>query len=279
MLLSALLRAQQPKRLDEVSASNNLTHHALACPAAATSGHHFKVNHTVLCVPQKNGNRNWGGFIFYWRHGKPPASVQAVLGDMHHFDSKTYGDGDGDAYIIARSPYARFLSEYLNHQSSGCISKAGLGCNRVKGPPTQSAFRSFAESTLTRGEKAACGINHHLCSQVRLCASRTCLDTPPFILKLENQAQWFDWFVNRVGVGGNGLYGEAWKKFSGQSGFYLPPSASTVAVGHAHATNASGRLATYYTEDIANLVTGAYRHDFEAFGYCKGYHCIVNGSW
>ena len=140
------------------------TRRDIACrDALATSkGHHFPLNDHTLCVPQKNGNRNWGALVYYNKHGKPPASADALLaemGDRHLYNTHSYPSETTtrrDKYVIARNPYARFLSEYLEHHSAGCVGGAGRGCvgsmDPTKHPealvtPTRESFGAWAEQT------------------------------------------------------------------------------------------------------------------------------------
>ena len=105
----------------QLSDFSGQTRRDIACrDALATSkGHHFPLNDHTLCVPQKNGNRNWGALVYYNKHGKPPESADALLAAMEHphFDNTHSYPSETttrrDKYVIARNPYARFLSEYL----------------------------------------------------------------------------------------------------------------------------------------------------------------------
>ena len=122
-----------------------------------------------------------------------------------------------------------------------------------------------------------CAQNHHVCSQMRSCTPH-CVAWPPIILKLERQAEWFNFFVEHAGINRTGLFGDAWLPISGKPGFYFPPGAEGTTTGNVHPTNATGRLAEFYTERTAHLVAEAYIHDFRYFDYCKGYHCLVEGD-
>jgi hypothetical protein len=153
--------------------------------------------------------------VYYNKHGKPPASADVLLAAMEHphFDNTHSYPSETttrrDKYVIARNPYARFLSEYLEHHSNGCVGGAGRGCVGSKDPtkhpealvkPTRETFGAWAEQTLKHGgEPYACAHNHHVCSQMRSCAPQ-CLAWPPIVLKLERQAEWFEFFVGHVGA-------------------------------------------------------------------------------
>ena len=45
-----------------------------------SKAHHIVIKKATLCVPQKNGNRNWGGLAYYALHGKPPKSIELARG-------------------------------------------------------------------------------------------------------------------------------------------------------------------------------------------------------
>ena len=96
-------------------------------------------------------------------------------------------------------------------------------------------------------------------------------------IDVDRQAEWFEFFVGHAGINRSGLFGDAWLPISGKPGFYFPPGAGT-ATGNVHPTNATGRLAEFYTERTAHLVAESYIHDFRYFDYCKGYHCLVEGD-
>jgi len=252
-----------------------------------------------LCVPQKNGNRNWGGFAYYARHHTPPKNAEKVFHAMLHEPLFDVGEnqhgklrgrvkkyppnekhGYADVYILARNPYARVLSQFLNHKADGCVdSSRRQGCDGTRPEPTPQYFERYvSDSMKERDATTTCKRDHHLCSQTLICAPR-CVEGPT-ILKLERQEAWWDGFVNATGVDRSGLVGESWRGFSGAPAFYEPPSAKgrATAVGHVHATNATARLAELYTPEAAALVTATYADDFAAFGYCAGYACIARGQ-
>jgi hypothetical protein len=253
-----------------------------------------------LCVPQKNGNRNFAGFAYYARHHTPPKNAQNVLHAMNNEPLFDVGEnaqgklrgrvkkyppnekhGYADVYILARNPYARVLSQFLNHKADGCVdSSCKLSISKGTRPePTPQYFERYvSDSMKERDATTTCKRDHHLCSQTLICAPR-CVESPT-ILKLERQEAWWDGFVNATGVDRSGLVGESWRGFSGAPAFYERPSAAgrATAVGHVHATNATARLAELYTPEAAALVTATYADDFAAFGYCAGYACIARGQ-
>ena len=130
------------------------------------------------------------------------------------------------------------------------------------------------QSTLAAGAARACLSNHHLCPQTSICGPR-CLDAPPRVLKLETMATWFDGFVDDAGVDRAGLFGDAWRGFAGQSGFYLP---APVVTDNVHPTNATGRLLEFYTAETAAVVAATYADDFAYFGYCATFACLAAGG-
>jgi len=110
---------------------------------------------------------------------------------------------------------------------------------------------------------------------VSICGPK-CLGRPWTSLKLETQPEWFEGLVARLGLDRGGLFGRAWRAFAGQDAFYLAHAGPTI--DHVHPTNASGRLAEFYTEASAAVVAETYADDFDVFGYCRGFECIRNGT-
>ena len=74
----------------------------------------------ILCVPQKNGNKQFGGLVSMhaaWNNKKPPVSGEQVDGDMSRFErhghvlqKQTGNHHQEHVYFVARNPYTRILS-------------------------------------------------------------------------------------------------------------------------------------------------------------------------
>ena len=241
----------------------------------------------MLCVPQKNGNRNWAGFIFYLHNRRAPINVDEVLDAMSTFELKKGRQGD-DVYVVARDPYSRALSNYLNHEAiGGCVGSSAanggqLGCKTADAADTHAQkraaspqrFEAWLEAALAGGADAACQRDRHMCAQTTICGLR-CLDWPPVILQLEQQPRWFGHLLQRLDVKRSKLVGDAWRSFSGQPGFYFEPTGDAVVLDAVHATNATGRLGELYTNRTIDLVDATYHDDFCILDYCKGRHCIA----
>ena len=189
-------------------------------------------------------------------------------------------------------PRATLEKNRRYHQSNGCVGGEHKNCRvggrkeeptpgrfRRRGPPRAGRPRAppasrYVQSTLAAGAARACLSNHHLCPQTSICGPR-CLEAPPRVLKLETMATWFDGFVDDAGVDRAGLFGDAWRGFAGQPGFYLP---APVVTDNVHPTNATGRLLEFYTAETAAVVAATYADDFAYFGYCATFACLAAGG-
>lgn len=240
--------------------------HLFRPPAAGSDpGAHF-------CVPQKNGNRNWGALFLFLHEGSPPTTVTQVVHSLSTFSVKFDRTEPIQRFLFARNPYTRILSQYLNHIAGDCV-RGSLGCNQNKG----SRGLTFEDYVLgikkamggenRRGGKSLCSVDHHLCPQLDSC-SLPCAKQAPRMLKLERQPLWFDCLMGHLGLTWEDLTGEQWRKFAGKPYYYeKPQTESSMYVGPAHGTNASGRVGEHYTPQAARIVTELYRDDLALLGY------------
>eukprot|EP00873_Tetraselmis_striata_P015730 jgi/Tetstr1/435994/TSEL_024875.t1 len=201
-----------------------------------------------FCVPQKNGNRMWGGLLFAMHTNKKPSSAKEVINKMHMFGQPGgTNSGDYTTWFFSRNPYSRILSVYLNkvvgdcgdeHHSSKDIWKRGCGewsvrpgdlkymkvptvgkndcstleeCQRVQ-------FAEFVKElhhVATRhGGPRLCEMNHHLCPQ-----AISCLKYPnTYQLKLEREVVWYACLLQKFGL--TELAASGWEDFTGRSCFY-----------------------------------------------------------
>ena len=91
-----------PNRGEKSLMINNDRAHFFQLPSPANS----QGKNSTICIPQKNGNRNWGGFAFAaWRR-RAPASIDAMLKDMRHWERHSLTVDDTiQEYFFARDPY------------------------------------------------------------------------------------------------------------------------------------------------------------------------------
>ena len=252
-----------------------------------------------LCVPQKCGNKNWGGLAFFMLRGRPPrnstesraseADFEVPIGQWQpSLRSKgVVAAASEHVLMMARNPYARVLAHYLNFHADGCVDPGGQSCWRGQ-PPTRERFEGWVLATLARpggggngGGRAAsgsarrspikaheaCATNRNLCPQVNGCGLR-CFGRPPTVLKLEEQPRWWPRLLETLQVGPADLEGEAWRGFSGQPAFYRAPrDAAASTLGNVHATNATARIHEFYSPAAAEIVTAVYRDDIVSLGY------------
>ena len=103
-----------------------------------------------LCVPQKNGNRNFGALLHAAWVGSPPADEKDLLEHMHRYDLPAGKLRNGHIYFVARNPYARLLSEFLNHQVGQCV-RGSLGCAATTNlPANRTGFETWVSTLYQR---------------------------------------------------------------------------------------------------------------------------------
>ncbi|CAJ1372347.1 unnamed protein product [Effrenium voratum] len=262
-------------------------------PAALAAGHFYAhrfrlpspVENIVLCIPQKNGNRYFGALMHLLHFGGAPGSVDEMLQGMSRYDHTLVQETDR-VWILARNPYSRILSLYLQKVANAC-KFGSLGCNdweeqmklaSIMGydaskPPSFPAFVELMAEMILRLQAngiTACLLNKHFCSQTSGCAWREAKEL--LVLKLEQQWQWFWPLVRALGLTSEQLMGEAWRVFSGMPCLYGRNCTDRVAptpplVDRIHGTGASQLLAEHYTPRAAALVREIYKADFELLRY------------
>lgn len=185
--------------------------------------------HPLLCVPQKNGNKQFGGLVYSAWHNKPAKDGYQVDSDMKHWeihslDPTKSASHKSHVYFVARNPYTRILSMYLQKVVNACISGGQKGCNKPKGwhgikPST--SFERFVEIIEKRVEKrgSLCGISHHVCQQVETCLTNTLPAAQVTVIRVEEESCWFPCLVQQIGVKPKVL-SKGWEQFSGQSCYY-----------------------------------------------------------
>jgi len=243
----------------------------------------------LLCVPQKNGNKQFGGFVYAAWNKKPAISGEGVDRDMGHWEHHKLSNGkkskESHVYFVARNPYSRVLSLYLQKVVSACISDDPTGSYRCarngwRGIRADTSFKDFVtiiDERLTR-KKSLCEMNAHLCQQVESCLTTTLSAKEVTIIRLEEQSCWFPCLVKQIGIK-SALLSNGWDAFSGSSCYYTATddckdmlrSIDPTRVGHLHgtihATGASSRLAEHYDAETATIVSRWYADDFRILGY------------
>ena len=262
------------------------------CPNAHRDG--------VLCVPQKNGNREFGALVYASRHNRPPTLQEAFSArDMKKWSLKESDvDSNKKVYFIARNPYTRMLSLYRDKvlkSNKAASESSGKERSKVRGLlfnglsfHENTTFAEFVATISTEMEntnRTLCDIDHHLCPQVTSCLSTTSNAGEVVVMKLEEQSFWFNCFIDDVAMDMSLLRGEEWIAYSGMPCYYAPSGscssdASTVsmdtsevevATGHYHSTGSSqlSTIVANYDEATAERVTNLYADDFAALGYPK----------
>ena len=218
-----------------MGANQHLEARSLLCQA-----HRLRLpnSSSVLCVPQKNGNRNFGGLVARLWTGNVPTPGRAK-DVMVPFDNTTV-TALTDMLLIARDPRSRLLAFYL-HQiypltsgASYCLSHQSCRDHAIKigfDPKYPPHFAQFVELVARRTKERGgdiCFVEHHLCLQVSGCVfgARARSTT---VLKLEEMPLWYANFAAHVGIGPEELDGDQWRPYTNQPCFYSTQSESCVA--------------------------------------------------
>ena len=261
-----------------------------------------KHGRSVLCVPQKNGNRDFMLLLYALYYGAPPESSAAMdyaLGvtatsasGKRPLSFSTVDAGD-DVYFVSRNPFARLLSLYLDkvlrcfhvgdrdpeaapgaHCSHDLLKLSGAfdGFEPRRRPRDAPSFPRFValvdNATRTRD---LCALDHHLCTQVSGCALSGAKSVT--VLRLEDEADWFPCLARKLGF--PDLAGEGWRKWKAQPCFFAPsgncgdaPGAPRAkVVGSVHATDATSKIDDYYDVAAADVARRLYADDFALLGY------------
>ena len=88
---------------------------------------------TTICVPQKNGNRNFGGLVYAANHQRAPFDYDDMKVSLSCFDHRMPMANCSRVYIIARNPFTRLmLSTLPRHTSFGTLRVVMLGVARSR---------------------------------------------------------------------------------------------------------------------------------------------------
>ena len=263
-----------------------------------------------LCVPQKNGGRQFTALLYASWMGKPPQNIQHVT---ERIDSKSKNfngwqqynvkEQNSIVYMIARNPYSRLLSLYMQKIKGSCTSDTKLGCGgRTMGFNHNDSFVTFvkgiynmttmvtttttttttATTTIMTTSGGLCNINLHLCKQIDICIPTTMSSKKFILLKLEQQSEWFNCFIEKIAINETVLqYG--WENFTSnrRQCYYAPTGiceqqqkgggngGGILITGDVHATGSSNIniLREHYTSETAALVRKLYADDFRILNY------------
>lgn len=244
------------------------------------------LDNTFLCVPSKNGNKNWGGLFYKLWYGKVLQSDAIDDDDLRGITKKQGYDPYNDhMWMVTRSPYVRLLSTYLEKVlcgPEGCQQHDYKGGFRYfRGNLTFDRFVAKIHSIVLRGRpetrvaplqrvQRLCEIDHHLCPQA------TCLfklkDNRVRILKLEDQGKWFANFTRCFDLTPEDVIGPEWQAHNNQNCFYTPTddckdaltpvTNASLPIGGVHGKGAVNLVAAYYTPAAAQMVSYLYEYDF-----------------
>eukprot|EP00931_Biecheleriopsis_adriatica_P078832 TRINITY_DN52249_c0_g1_i1.p1 TRINITY_DN52249_c0_g1~~TRINITY_DN52249_c0_g1_i1.p1 ORF type:complete len:596 (+),score=97.44 TRINITY_DN52249_c0_g1_i1:26-1813(+) len=245
---------------------------------------------TVLCVPQLNGYRYFASLLYVGRFGSPPTSVSDLRHQMQEHDY-SYVSSSDTVWIIARNPYLRLLSFYVQRIAKPCSSRIDrctpddqqvklgklLGYSAAEPP----SFEGFAELLAyfvdyLRGVGLdACSVNINLCSQVSGCAFREAQALA--VLKLEKQSEWFVPFTSLIGLKKDHVQARDWEVFGSNPCFHTDngncsdmlrcSSRHSECFGDLHAEKTGRLLSDHYTARAATIVRALFAEDFELLGY------------
>ena len=149
----------------------------------------------MLCVPQKNGNRDFSLLIYAMTYGAIPQQEMAMDTKLKHAGlSMTTVTAADTVYVISRNPYTRLLSLYLDKvlrcfgvgantgrkRRVNCdhdlLSQSGAFPDEIadverkpKNAPSFATFVKLVEEATERYD--LCQVDHHLCLQSQGCPS------------------------------------------------------------------------------------------------------------
>jgi hypothetical protein len=246
----------------------------------------------VLCVPQKNGNVDFGLLVYRVHYGLVPDDPMAADIRLKHagLSFSVVGMTD-EVFLVARNPFTRMLSLYLD-KVLRCFSTAPRmlslyetscqhdllatsGAFNFSAPRTPRAaptFTVFVALVKAAAEENGdvCALDHHLCKQVQGCPIDAGASLR--VLKLEDEVSWFSCLAHALGLTDAELRGNQWCRWKHRPCFFGICSSSSEAVeepvaGSVHATGATGRVAEFYDATAAAAVRVLYADDFRLLGY------------
>lgn len=242
----------------------------------------------VLCVPQKNGNKQFSALIYaIWKRRAPKSRVE-VDHDFHrwaHHELRRRFAKHAHVYFVTRNPYTRMLSMYLQRVVSHCITdtkehRCKPGWHNISAKTSFKAFLKIVEERVAK-KGSLCKESHHLCQQVESCITTTSRAEKVTQIRLEEQSLWFPCLVKETGMYEKALT-KGWSKFNGARSCYytstgeckdmlqnIDPNNVTIATGSVHATGASSPdlLRQYYDAEALDIVSRLYADDFRILGY------------
>uniref|UniRef100_A0A7S1SNX7 Sulfotransferase n=1 Tax=Tetraselmis chuii TaxID=63592 RepID=A0A7S1SNX7_9CHLO len=248
---------------------------------------------------KKNGNRYWAG-LSYAAVKRKAASVIDYKG-IKNLELSTFHSPV--AWLLARNPYVRALSLYLDKVAANCTTVRSFDCSRtifnvnhdhgkIGRPPRNVTFEGYMEYVEVQRRKQGnlCRVpyTNHACSQLTGCHGYR---GPTHILKTEQQDLWYPCMVKFLGI--QAAVSTGWEKFTGSPCYHkgrsgtcddaltLPTektilemagdgvntTATTIKEGTVHTTSAWARLRQHYTPKAAEIVTRLYATDFAVLKY------------
>ena len=243
---------------------------------------------SVLCVPQKNGNRDFGLLIYAMTYGKIPQREISKGEKGKHPDLwMTTVTATDTVYVVSRNPYTRLLSLYLDKvlrcfgEGEKTGKKGSVNCDHdllaqsgafpdgiadmertPKRAPSFADFVKLVEEATERYD--LCQVDHHLCLQSQGCLLNGARRLQ--LLRLEHMQSWFPCLNETLGL--TFLEGAGWRRWKSQPCFYGDCGGAEASnVGAVHPTGASDRVGEFYDDKTAAAALRLYREDFEILGY------------
>lgn len=291
--------ARAGRKRDALEACGTILHVPARPPSLWCEAHRLrfprKHGNTVLCVPQKNGNRDFSLLVYAMTYGQIPEEESRMNFELKHAGlsptrgglSMTTVTAKDTVYMISRNPFTRLLSLYLDkvlrcfgvgpktggkhsHCDHDLLDQSGAfpadlaGLERLpKHAPSFSQFLKAVERATERFD--LCQVDHHLCGQSQGCL----LDSARRLrlLRLEDMDRWFPCLNRTLGLSSY-LEGDGWRRWTHKPCFYGScGGAAGSNVGAVHPTGASGRVGEFYDAATAAIARRLYREDFEILGY------------
>jgi len=215
------------------------------------------VNFGILFDPatvERNPGAVYGGRIGPLREARKPSTNKSLIALFGKYDRVT----------MTRNPYVRFVSSWKDWQHR----------NKSK----HVSFESFSR-LYSKGELGYNPSPGHIDPVSKYC-NFAGLKGYTHILRLEQQALWFDWFIEHYGLT------KSLREYHASGNVLFTPrvgASSRLAnlilyiVGRArwpsslwnssHHRDSAALAPTLYTPEIARTVTKLFKNDFEHFGY------------
>ena len=260
-----------------------------------------------ICTAPKTGCTAWLSFFLYVNHGilVDSQQVQRNPGMVHSTYQEQKKDSrvsekniqffsQQDKIVIARNPYVRFLSSYMDWKESRAGRDVKTGLSNAQ----HVSFRDFAMMYQQRNFTPYPVLWNHIDPISKNCGMKTTTTSSNsnegrngktatmidynLVLRVEEQTLWYNNFIQRYGLtrhmqtfnnAGNTVFEpalslDAFVRLKD----YVGPMIGTMPwpgtlFNSSHHRGSADKMALYYTPEIADIVTEQFQDDFKQFQY------------